>query len=277
MLKRASAWLDRQMLVVQLAVLVFIVFLIRTFLFGLYLVPTGSMETTMLVGERFFADKLTPYITSLKHGEIIAFDAPKYAYSSNSIKRTWQKYVWGPDNWTKRVIGLPGEHLQGTIENGKPVIYRDGKKLDEPYLNKYPLIALWKRDTPDSFAMRSWTWKSFDPNVPFDKQEQYKIDKDTVIQEGGGPNLLWPATPLKTDIFDVHLGPDEYWVMGDNRLGSDDSRSWGPLKGEFIHGRILFRILSVDSQEGWLLWDMIRHPIAFWSKVRWNRCFSVVR
>ena len=88
MLKRASAWLDRQMLVVQLAVLVFIVFLIRTFLFGLYLVPTGSMETTMLVGERFFADKLTPYITSLKHGEIIAFDAPKYAYSSNSIKRT---------------------------------------------------------------------------------------------------------------------------------------------------------------------------------------------
>lgn len=41
-------------------------FIIRTFFYGLYQVPTGSMETTMLVGERFFADKFTVLFSDLK-------------------------------------------------------------------------------------------------------------------------------------------------------------------------------------------------------------------
>ena len=45
--------------VVEFIFLLMIVFFVRTFFFGLYQVPTGSMETTMLVGERFFADKLS--------------------------------------------------------------------------------------------------------------------------------------------------------------------------------------------------------------------------
>ncbi len=277
MFKRASAWLDRQNIVVQLGVLLGIVFLIRTFLFGLYLVPTGSMETTMLVGERFFADKLTPYFRPFKRGEIIAFDAPKFAYSDNSVKRIWQKYVWGPDNWTKRVIGLPGEHIRGAVENGKPVIYINEKKLDEPYLNKYPLIGLWVKRGSGADAQRGSVTKSFDPNVLFDKQPFYTINSDDIIQGANSTAyVLWPGTPLPFDTFDRQLGDDEYWVMGDNRLGSNDSREWGPLKREFIHGRIVFRLLSVDSQEGWLLWDIIRHPISFWSKVRPGRNFSSV-
>ena len=44
---------------IEFILLLMLVFFIRTFFFGLYQVPTGSMETTMLVGERFFADKLS--------------------------------------------------------------------------------------------------------------------------------------------------------------------------------------------------------------------------
>src|SRR5580698_9036487 len=97
--------------------LLLLVFLIRTFGFGLYQVPSGSMETTMLVGERFFADKFSYLISSPKRGDIISMNAPTYPYSSNKLVRLFEDYVWGPPNWTKRIIGLPGETVEGKIED----------------------------------------------------------------------------------------------------------------------------------------------------------------
>src|SRR5579872_4732903 len=88
---------------VEFIFLLTVVFLIRTFFFGLYQVPTGSMETTMLVGERFFADKLSYNFRSPRYGEIIAFNSPEFKYSTNPLMKLFQRYVWGPDNWTKRV------------------------------------------------------------------------------------------------------------------------------------------------------------------------------
>lgn len=311
MLRRASAWLDRQHMVAQVVILLLLLFAIRTFFFGFYQVPTGSMETTMLVGDRFFADKFTPYLRSGKRliagfwseeaakkplfqrGSVITFNQPDYPYSKNWLMNLWQRYVWGPSNWTKRIIGIPGDHVQGKIEDGKPVVYVNGKKLDEPYLNRYPLLAVWTARQcmlpsliePEADCL---TYLSYDPSKSFDAQPFYRIDERNVVSHPSVPTILKPGTPLDdygfmgaggakaTDVFDVHLGPNEYWVMGDNRLGSNDSRYWGPLDEKLIHGRILLRILSTDSSESWLLWDIIRHPIAFWSKVRWSRCFNLV-
>ncbi len=278
MLRRINAWMDRQNFLVQIAVILLLVFLIRTFLVGLYLVPTGSMEPTMLVGERFIADKLTPFFKEFKRGEIIAFDNPNFKYSENPLKFLFQQYVWGPDNWTKRIIGLPGERIQGKIEDGKPVIYINGEKFDEPYVNPFPLIYVRDRSGGPYEISR----RTFDPNKGLGEQPFYKIDPADLLPSSYD-SLLYAGTPQVYDEFDVTLGEDEYWVMGDNREGSHDCRSWGndgkgmPLKRRLIHGRIFFRILSVDSQEGWLLLDMIKHPISFWSKVRWSRCFNVVR
>ncbi|MDZ4123965.1 MAG: S26 family signal peptidase, partial [Hydrogenophaga sp.] len=53
----------------EIFIILLVIFLIRTFGFGLYQVPTGSMETTMLVGERFFADKFTPLFRPIKQGD----------------------------------------------------------------------------------------------------------------------------------------------------------------------------------------------------------------
>ena len=66
--------------------------LIRTFFFGLYQVPTGSMEPTLLVGEGLVADKLSYWISSPKHGDIIAFNDPQFKYSENPIVNIWQRY-----------------------------------------------------------------------------------------------------------------------------------------------------------------------------------------
>lgn len=308
---------------VEIAVLLLIVFLIRTFGFGLYQVPTGSMETSMLVGERFFADKLSYVFRNPRRLEVIAFNEPPlfYPYSKNKLRSLWQHYVWGPSNWTKRVIGVPGDEIRGVIEDGKPVIYRNGEKLDEPYLNKYPLIHVWKEDRQTiqtdmqrMFQMlllqgedrsraeakvnqelhNSITVKSYDPEVSFQDQPFYRIDPSRVERSSDGSlDLLWPGTPIRSkridprmttdqnywdgsDEFYVKLGSDEYWVMGDNRLGSKDSRFFGPIKRSLIHGKIMFRIWSLDSDQSWWILDLLQHPIDFWKRVRWGRFFQMI-
>lgn len=277
----------------SLLVIIPIAFLIRTVGFGLYQVPTGSMETTMLVGERFFADKLTPYFMPFHRGDIISFNDPTFQYSSNPLKYAWQMYVWGPSNWTKRLIGLPGERVQGVVEDGKPVIYINGKKLEEPYLNKYPLILTFDEDRE-----RAVIHKSYDESKSYDEQPFYRLTRDEVIKGkkvaflNGEPPMLYPSTPHEeildmgkptqrraiVDNFDVTLGPNQYWVMGDNRQGSYDARAWGhPLDGKLIHGKIVLRIWSLDSDESWAIIDLLKHPIDFWRRVRWSRFFQLVR
>lgn len=257
----------------ELALLLLLAFFIRTFFYGLYQVPTGCMEPTILCGERFVSDKLTVWFKPIKRGEIIAFDQPTYEYSKNYFMNLFQRYVWGPDNWTKRVIGIPGDHLEGKIENGKPVIYLNGKKLDEPYLNPYPIVSVW-RNPEDMYAgydRRTWI-----PVLKPGEKQFYRINNSTVRLMNGEWDIIYPGTPLKEDIFDVKLGPNQYWLMGDNRLGSWDSRFWGMLDGNLIHGRIKFRIWSIDSDQNWWIVDLILHPIDFWKRLRWNRCMQWV-
>lgn len=308
----------------ELTILLVIVFVVRTIGFGLYQVPSGSMETTILVGERFLADKFTVLFRPLKRGDVIAFNEPEFLfhYSANPIKNFIEQYVWGPRNLTKRIIGIPGDRLKGVIENGKPLIYLNGAKLDEPYLNTYPLIGIYK-ESPEKMDLMSdqlisellltgridssqinelkgqiksslATPKSYDPLLPLDKQLFYRLQKDQ-IEKGpdGKPVLLLPNTILlpnakpvahgknywghNSDAFDIELGPTEYWCMGDNRMGSGDSRTFGPVDRKLIHGKIIFRIWSIDSNEDWWILDLLKHPIDFWTRVRWNRFFDVVR
>jgi signal peptidase I len=333
----------------EIIVLLLIVLAIRTFGFGLYQVPTGSMETTMLRGERFFADKLTIFFSPPKRGDVIVMNAPTFKYSDNIFVRLYQEYIgfpWGPDNWTKRVIGVPGDTIKGVVENGKPVVYRNGEKLEESYINKYPLIASWKdpvyagqpwdrllENIHATAVQEAWQngvsvvgnddgvkilereiiehglWdgiiKSYDSTVPFAKQPFYRMSEQDIVRipkdyrhEGitvtaDGLVLKEPGTPLVsslqpvsvkpgqlwngTDEFEIKLGADEYWGMGDNRRGSWDSRAFGPILGKNIRGKVLFRIWSLDTDESWPILDLIKHPIDFWKRVRWNRIFDRVR
>ena len=275
-----SRW---EQVVETLVVVLPIAFCIRTYFYGLYQVPTGSMETTMLVGERFFADKFTILFKGVQRGDIITFNDPSYAYSDNYMMNLFQRYVWGPSNWTKRVIGIPGDHVKGVIEDGHPVIYLNGERLSEPYINKYPLLARVEND--------GLHYRSYDPEVAYDEQPFYRTDKQSVFfakQFLKRCNVEWekiPGSPAieqgyNGDIFEVTLKENEYWAEGDNRLGSHDSRFWAvggkPLDGKLIHGKIVFRIWSMDSTESWWIVDLIKHPIDFWKRIRWNRCLQVV-
>lgn len=281
--KRFNTWFDRQSSVIQVTFLILFVFVMRTWVFGLYTVPTESMETTMLVGERFVADKFSPLITSVKRGDIISFNDPNFNYSENTLMNIWQRYVWGPSNWTKRVIGLPGERVTGRIEGGIPTVYINGEKLDEPYKNQYPIIAVHdgvvSTQSEELFKYADVHYKSFDPDKPLWNQPFYTINSDKVVKELESLTVRQPNTPLsyQHDTFDVQLGEHEYWAMGDNRLASYDSRGWGPLDKKHIHGKIRFCFFSLDGFSSWLIWDIIRHPVKFWSQVRWNRCLKFIK
>lgn len=300
----------------EVTTLLLIVFIIRTFGFGLYQVPTGSMETTMLVGERFFADKLSYLFIDPNRGDIISFNDPLFNYSGNKFVRLFQEYVWGPTNWTKRIIGLPGETIKGVVENGTPVLYINGKKLNEPYVNKHPLVPVYKSDPKEitraaekealklvaegklpgskiqefvAFRLeQAIEWRSMDISKPYENQDYYSVPQEWVItmlepKNAGEPVLPrshhleeidWATSP---DNFEITLGADEYWVMGDNRRGSKDSRFIGALSKHFIHGRILFRIWSLDSYENWWIMHLIKNPVDFWNKMRWHRFLQFVR
>ena len=306
----------------EIAVMLLIVFLVRTFIFGLYQVPTGSMERTMLVGERFYADKIKYLFYAPSRGEIIALNDPLFKYSDNYCMNLFENYVWGPSNWTKRVIGVPGDKVRGTVEDGRPVVYINDVKLDEPYINPYPLIHVWKIDPKiaaqnaekevmarlarKEISSRSlndalWaelscatTWRTYDPSRSYENQPFYSFKPDMVIKDAqGNPQLHMPYQPIEkssaevnpkagtnywsgSDEFYVELGANKYWLMGDNRRGSKDSRFFGPVDGKLIHAQIRFRIWSIDSDEDWWILDLIKHPIDFWKRMRWNRFFQVV-
>lgn len=317
--KKQQTWLES---ISEFCFLLLIVFLIRTFGFGLYQVPTGSMETTMLVGERFFADKLSYNFRAPRHGEIISFNDPSFKYATNPFMKIFQRYVWGPSNWTKRVIGVPGDVIRGVIEDGKPVVYRNGEKLEEPCINAYPLISVYRQDLADIYATiedevqqasrgyrvdkssvalyvdqrleQEKLHRSYDSTKPYDQQPFYDLNEDRIVRDhDGNPELRIPGTPLPlrnnnttpdetrnnwngSDVYYIKLGAGEYWCMGDNRLGSHDCRFFGPIKEQEIHGRIIFRIWSIDSDESWWIVDLIKHPINFWQRVRWSRFFQIM-
>ena len=261
-----------------------IAFFIRTFLYGLYQVPSGSMEPTMLIGERFLADKFSVWFSSPKRGDIISFNDPTYEYSKNKLISTIERYVWlpwGPDNWTKRVIAIPGDHVKGVIEDGKPTVYLNGKKLNEPYVNKYPLLATLS-------GKSGWTRKTYNPKMKIEEQIFYRFNPFEVyaakrfIESRGEPAILYPSTPIPdgsegSDVFEYKLGFNEYFCMGDNRLGSHDSRGWGLLNGRDIHGKIIFRLWSHDGDASFWILDLLLHPVDFWRRMRWGRCLQCIK
>ena len=282
-----------------------IVFVLRTYLFGLYWVPTGSMEPTILVGEGFFGDKLTLLWKPVERGEIISFNAPHYIYSDNMFIRFFEKYIFGPESWTKRVIGIPGDHVVGKVINGKTYVYLNGQELDETYVNPYPIIQVreeaWQLcfkfpgvgktpllSIPFMEKVTSKKYRVFDPAFPVDSKEQpfYNLYLEEKLPSAKYPAILYPRTPYPhdavSDTFDIILKEGEYWCMGDNRLGSYDSRGFGRVYADQIHGRIVWRLFSLKSANS-LIYDCLLMPLykiyTHFSELcrPWNRWFMRVK
>ena len=283
-----------------------LVFILRNFVFGLYHVPTGSAEQNILVGDRLWGNKFIYFLKDVGRGEFVIFDNPEFNYErKNSIKKFLQKYIGfgipmlglpnGPDNWVKRVVAIPGDTIEGRIEDGKTVIYRNGKKIDEPYVNPHPLIRVIKTtgflNTNANLGLFDFLRQNkklvnytYVPDVELNKQPFYYMTKNEIYRDPitWQPILSKSHSPTynefgqNVDLFGpIKIPEGKYWVMGDSRKNSRDSRFWGFLDESLIHGRASFIIYSIDSEEPFWLLELLKHPVDFWTKYfRWNRTLN---
>lgn len=287
-------------------------FVLRNLAFSVYQVPTGSAESNILVGDRIWGNKAAYFFDEVKRGDLVIFDDPRQGYDESSkIQYFWQRYVGfpipllglkgGPINVVKRAIAIPGDVVEGKIENGKTVIYLNGEKLNEPYVNSLPLILLYKDKgllpfrSVGPFRIPEFLQKerklvryTYDPAKPFEEQPFYTMKEQDIFRHPytNAPILLDAFSPTFADQYGItvdEFGPQTipenmYWMMGDSRKNSEDSRWWQCLDKKYIHGRASFIVYSIDSEEALWLIDMIKHPIDFWTKhVRWNRFFKKLR
>ena len=286
-------------------------FVLRVFVFGAYHSPSSSMEPTLLVGDRVFVNKIIYHVRDPKPGEVVMFDSLATLYDETSkFKYFWHRYV-GMDirclglkgnvsNFVRRVIAVPGDTIEGRIENDRPVIYRNGERIDERYVNTYPLLAMHKKvgffdnDKIGPFfipdVLKSYSkivLYSYNPNKEFYSQPFYYIDCRNILRVPGSVDIQCcpPFTISENEegrIIDKFgpytLSVEKYWVMGDNRKNSVDSRVWNVVDRKFIRGKTSFVIWSVDSEEPFWFLECIKHPLWFLKKlIRWNRFFKRVK
>jgi signal peptidase I len=148
-----------------------IALLIKGFLFQAFYIPSESMVPTLQEDDRVLVNKMSYRLHDVNRGDIVVFEAPPGTED-------------GIDDLVKRVVGLPGE----TVEGRDGTVYVDGQPLDEGYL-----------------------------------------------PEGTVTGAFAPET----------VPPDHYWVMGDNRPASRDSRYFGFVPEGDIVGRVFVRIWPI--------------------------------
>ena len=185
-----------------------------------YVIPSASMEGTLMTGDHVLVDKLAyaphdrlagkflPY-SEIRHGDIVVFRYPL------DIR----------ENYVKRVIGIPGDRLR--MEDG--VVIRNGIRLNEPYVRHIATAPDYGRDN--------------------------------------FPELEVPA--------------GMYFMLGDNRDNSSDSRVWGLVPRENITGKPILVFWSYDAPTEDLLEFNFHHLVDlaghFFTKTRWERTFQLIR
>ena len=194
--------------IAEWAVTIILLLFGTTTLVQAFVIPTGSMEDSLLIGDHLLVDKLSyapagpvsvhllPY-EQPKHGDIIVFRYPV------DIKQTF----------VKRVMGVAGDRIH--LENKK--VFLNGHLLDEPYV-------IHKTEYIDSYRDNFPT----DPNTALFPPAQAMLEK----------NILNGS---------VVVPQGYYFAMGDNRDQSLDSRYWGFVPRENIIGKPLIIYWSYNA------------------------------
>jgi signal peptidase I len=215
------------------ALLIWIV--LRSFLVEAFRIPSSSMENTLLPGDFLFVNKaafggeLEIPLTRIHCCRLPALSTPQHqdVVIFRSVEDSTPKL-----DIVKRVIGIPDDTLQMVHDT----VIRNGQRLEEPYALHTALAPI-----PD---------------------EEFRLQQIRAIQlphyVGRDPQHYRPTTH---DWGPIVVPPQHYWVMGDNRDESYDSRFWGFLPKDHIRGRPLFIYMSVDKNPFRIRWNrLFRHP-----------------
>lgn len=243
-----------------------------TFILQAVTVPTGSMQNTILVGDYLLVNKFIftpgggslPFLPQreIERGDIIVFKYPGNKLCPKNDEAHGSSAIPYQVNYVKRVIGLPGE----TIEFRDNQVFINGKLLPE-----HRLIG----DAPDNIS--ALTVSEFETRRPDETYDVY-YSKNRMDAIGAGIETQ-PRTstnPCRGYQFGVAGKPsvipeNQFFVMGDSRDASEDSRFWGFVPRDLIVGRAMFVYWSCDrgASNGDML-GCITHP-------RLNRIGKFVR
>ncbi len=209
-----------------------------TFILQAVTVPTGSMQNTILVGDYLLVNKFVfapggkplPFLPqkAIERGDIIVFKYPGNKIRPEDDSR--RGIIPYQVNYVKRVIGLPGD----TVEFRDNQVFINGEVLPE-----YRLVSA----NPYGDAESKTT--ELDPRpegakysvIYHEKSVEAVKRKVSVIADD--MNFAVADKPMK-------VPEDSYFVMGDNRNNSEDSRYWGFVNRDLIIGRAMFVYWSCD-------------------------------
>ncbi len=229
--------------IAEWTITILLLLFLTTTLVQAFVIPTGSMEDTLLIGDHLLVDKLAyapsgpvsrlflPY-SEVKRGDIIVFRYPV------DIRQTF----------VKRCIGVPGDRIR--IINKQ--VYLNGVRLDEPYkYHKTDYIDSYRDNFPG------------EPNISVDQRAS-----DMLLHHDANGEIVVP--------------PNSYFAMGDNRDSSLDSRYWGFVPRENIIGKPLIVYWSYDAPTDQLnnasisLEHVLDLAQNFFTKTRWKRTFMLI-
>jgi signal peptidase I len=223
-------------------VVIFSIFVI-TFIVQAFQIPSGSMENTLLVGDFLLVDKL-----HFAGGPSAIHLLPYGAIQRGDIV-VFYFPVDASQFLVKRVIGLPGDHIR--LRN--KMVYVNGEPLKESYV-------VHKQWIPDGYRDNFPNQQGYSREI--DRRWRYELAN--YVSDG---ELVVPA--------------EHYFVMGDNRENSLDSRYWGFVPRANIVGRPLVIYLSVKGSEPGRASDKLIHSGSTLAHLlelaRWDRVFHLVR
>ncbi|TVP75275.1 MAG: signal peptidase I [Gemmatimonadales bacterium] len=207
-------------------------FVLRAFVVEAFKIPTSSMESTLLAGDFLLVNKM-----------VYGADLPGVGLSLPAMAEPdfGEVIVFHPPHepekhYVKRVVGMPGD----TLQMKDKVLLRNGAPVDEPYVRH--------REGVGDVVHPGMAWQArFHLDAP--RVRQYRPTRD-------------------------HWGPltvpeGRYFVLGDNRDNSEDSRYWGFVRREDVKGRpwIVYYSSEISSGGG----------MPFLLDIRWDRIGGRVR
>jgi len=229
---------------------------VMTFVFQNFVIPSGSMEKTLLIGDHVLVDRIT-FAPPTKWAPFVHYREPHRGDVIVFLKPNPET----PDLvLVKRLIGVPGDHIH--LLHG--VVYLNGVAQKEPYA-----------------AM---------PHASDDPDDLYNPARDDFPAQGApyGSTEVW-TEDLPSHIVngDIVVPPGKFFAMGDNREHSLDGRFWGFVPRENILGRPLFNYWSYkttadamdESQAsfGARVGSFFNTALHFFDRTRWNRTLHLIQ
>ena len=211
--------------VFQVAVLAFL--LIRTFLVEAFKIPSGSMEHTLLVGDFLLVNKLVYGAeVPFTHARLPKIRTPQLG---DVIVFDYPRDL--SKNFVKRLVGMPGD----TVEMRDGVLFRNRARVSESYVDR--------------------------GEVDYDSPEdEFAWQREFLVREPG--SSLTAYHPSRNNWGPLVVPSKSYFVLGDNRDNSLDSRYWGFVADSLVKGQpfVIYYSYAPDTNR-----------FAWLTHIRWNR------